>query len=151
LVVLGASGRTFGRFSARGCAGGRIRIRERGNSLVVFVAGEGGVEGALSEFGCDGDEQGVGVTLSLGAAAALNAGDAHEEMAGLRVFGDEVKEALVLAGGAAVLEGVEVAEGWPGAGARAAPAGGPGGWKLVVRGWKHGGRPFGRGDGRRSA
>jgi len=100
-------------------------------------------------LGCDGDEQVVGVTLSLGAAAALNAGDAHEEMAGLGVFGDEVKEALVLAGGAAVLEGVEVAERWPGARAGAAPPGGPGGWRLVVRGWKRGRGPFGRGDGRR--
>jgi hypothetical protein len=39
-------------------------------------------------LGRDGDQQAVGVTLSLGAPAALDAGDSHQEVAGLGFFGD---------------------------------------------------------------
>jgi hypothetical protein len=104
----------------KGLVRGRIRIWERGYSLVVFVLGGGKIEGALSELGYDGDQQAVGVTLSLPAATALDAGDLHQEVAGLRVVGNELKESLVLAGAAAVLEGVEVAGRWAGVGAGAA-------------------------------
>lgn len=117
--------------------------------MVVFVAGDGGIDGALSELGGDGYQQAVGVTLSLVAAAALNAGDAQEDIAGLGVAGDEVEEALVLAGGAAVLEGVEVAAGRAGAGAGATTTCALGGRRPVAGGQKHERRPFGGGDGRR--
>ncbi len=74
MVVLGVSGRLGGCILAGGVESGGIRIRERGDSTVVFVAGGGFVEGALSESGCEGDQQAVGVTLGLLAAASLDAG-----------------------------------------------------------------------------
>ncbi len=75
MVVLGVSGGLCGGFFAGGVEIGGIRIWERGDSTLVFVAGGGIVEGALSEAGCEGDQQAVDVTLSLLAAAALDAGD----------------------------------------------------------------------------
>ncbi len=117
----------YGRFFAGGFKSGGIRIWKRGDSTVVFVAGGGFVEGALSEAGGEGDEQAVGVTLGLLAAAVLDAGDGGKEVARFRAMSEKLEEALLLAGGAAVFEGVEVAEWGAGVGARAAPpAGGQG-------------------------
>ena len=93
-------------FFAGGIESGGIRIWERGYSTVVFVAGGGFVEGAFSEAGCEGDQQAVGVTLGLLAAAALDAGDGGKEVARFRAISEELEEALLLAGGAAVFEGV---------------------------------------------
>ncbi len=112
----------YGRFFAGGVESGRIRIWERGDSTVVFVAGGGIVEGALSESGCEGDQQAVGVTLGLLAAASLDTGDGGKEVAPFRDVSEELEEALMLARGAAVLEGVEVAEWGAGVGAGAASA-----------------------------
>ena len=58
----------YGRFFAGGVKYGVIRIWERGDSTVVFVAGGGIVEGALAAAGGEGDQQAVGVTLGLLAA-----------------------------------------------------------------------------------
>ena len=67
-VVLGVSGRLYGRFVAGGVESGGILTCSRGESTVVFVAGGGIVEGALAEAGGEGDQQAVGVTLGLLAA-----------------------------------------------------------------------------------
>ncbi len=75
-------------FIAGGIESGGIRIWERGYSTVVFVAGSGIVEGAFAEAGCEGDQQAVGVTLGLLAAAALDAGDGGKEVARFRVVSD---------------------------------------------------------------
>ena len=64
MVVLGVSGRLCGCFFAGDVESGGIRIWERGDSTVVFVAGG------------KGDQQAVGVTLGLLAAASLGADDA---------------------------------------------------------------------------
>ncbi len=117
---MGVSGRLCGCFIAGGVESGGIRIRKRRDSTVVFVAGGGFVEGALSEAGCEGDQQAVGVTLGLLAAASLDAGDGGKEVARFRAISEELEEALLLAGGAAVLEGVEVADWGAGVGAGAA-------------------------------
>ncbi len=120
MVVLGVSGRMCGRFFAGGVERGVIRIRERGYSTVVFVAGGGIVEGAFAEAGGEVTEELVGVSFGLAAAAALGAGDGGKEVARFGVVSEELEEALLLAGGAAVLEGVEVAFGRAGVGAGAA-------------------------------
>jgi hypothetical protein len=119
MVVLRVSGRMYGCFFAGGVESGGIRIWERGNSTVVFVAGGGFVEGAFAEAGCKGDQQAVGVTLGLLAAPSLDAGDGGKEVAGLGVVSDELEEALLLARGPPMLEGVEVAARWAGAGSGA--------------------------------
>ena len=103
---MGVSDRMYGCFFAGGVKSGGIRIRERGYSTVVFVAGGGFVEGALSESGCEGDQQAVGVTLGLLAAATLGAGDGGKEVARFGDVSEELEEALLLAGGLPVLEGV---------------------------------------------
>ena len=76
MVVLGVSGRMYGRFLAGEVESGGIRIWERGDSTVVFVAGGGFVEGALSESGGKGDQQAAGVTLGLLAAGRRTRTDA---------------------------------------------------------------------------
>ncbi len=106
MVVLRGSDRMYGRFFAGSAESGGIRIRERGNSTVVFVAGGGFVEGALSESGGESDQQAVGVTLGLLTAASLNAGDAGKEVARFRAISEELEEAPLLAGGLPMLEGV---------------------------------------------
>jgi len=97
MVVLGVSGRMCAYFFAGGVRSGGIRIWERGNSTVVFVAGGGFVEGAFAEAGGEGDQQAVGITLGLLAAASLDAGDGGKEVAGLGVVSDELEETLLLA------------------------------------------------------
>ena len=51
MVVWGVSDRMYGRLFTRGVESEGIRIRERGDSTVVFVAGDGLVEGAFAEAG----------------------------------------------------------------------------------------------------
>jgi len=64
--------------------------------MVVFVAGGGFGEGALTEAGCEGDQQAVGVTLGLLAAAATPGdGDGGKEVARFRVVSEELEEAPV--------------------------------------------------------
>ena len=111
MVVLRVCGRMYGRFFAGGVKYGVIRIWERGGSTVVFVAGGGFVEGAFAQAGGEVTEELIGVSLGLAAATTLDAGDGGKEIARLRVVSDELEEALLLAGGAAVLESVEVAWG----------------------------------------
>ena len=67
-VVLGVSDRTYGRFFTGAVESGGIRIRERGDSTVVFVAGGGFVEGALAEAGDEVTEELVGISSGLAAA-----------------------------------------------------------------------------------
>ncbi len=74
-VVLGVLGRLYGCFFARGVESGGDPYPGAGDSTVVFVAGGGFVEGALSEAGCEGDQQAVGVTLGLLPAPSLDTGD----------------------------------------------------------------------------
>ncbi len=119
MVVLGVSDRMYGRFFAGGVESGGSRIWERGYSAVVFVAGGGFVEGAFAEAGGEVTEELVGVSFGLTAAAALDAGDMEDDFAGLGVVSEEMEEALLLAGGTAVLEGVQVAEWGAGVGAGA--------------------------------
>ena len=127
VVVLGVSDRTYGRLFTRGVESEGIRIRERGDPTVVFVAGDGFVEGAFAEAGGDVTEEPVGDSFSPATAATLGAGDGGKEVARFRAIREELEEALLLAGGAAVLVGVEVAGGRAGVGAGAAPpAGGQG-------------------------
>jgi len=92
-----------------------------GDPTVVFVESGGGIEGALSKSGCEGKQQAVGVTFGLAATATLDAGDGGKEIARFRVISKEPEEALLLAGGAAVLVGVEVAEWGAGVGVGATP------------------------------
>jgi len=125
----------YGRFFAGGVESGGIRIWERGKSTVVFVAGGGFVEGAFAEAGGEVAEETVGVSFGLAAAASLDAGDLEDDFAGLGVVSDELEEALLLAGGAAVLEGVEVAEWGAGVGTGTAPPAGG-------QGSGHGGAPL---------
>ena len=66
----------YGCFFAEGVEIAGIRIWERGDSTVVFVAGGGFVEGALSEAGGEGDQQAAGVTLGLLAAGRRTRTDA---------------------------------------------------------------------------
>lgn len=100
----------YGRFFAGGVKSGVIRIWGRGYCTVVFVAGGGIVEGALTEAGGEVTEELVGVTFGLAAAASLDAGDGGKEVARLRVVSEELEEALLPAGCPAVFVGVEVAE-----------------------------------------
>ena len=101
----------YGRFFAGSVKGGVIRIWERRGYTVVFVAGGGIVEGAFAEAGGEVTEETVGVSLGLLAAASLDAGDGGKEVARLRIVSEELEEAPLLAGGAAVLESVGVAGG----------------------------------------
>ncbi len=96
----------YARFFTGAVESGGIRIREQGNSTVVFVVGSGIVEGAFAEAGGEVTEEAVGVSFGLAAAASLDAGDGGKEVARFRVVSEELEEALLLAGGAAVLEGV---------------------------------------------
>ncbi len=133
---MGVSGRMCAYFVAGGIESGGIRIWERGYSTVVFVAGGGFVEGAFAEAGGEGDQQAVGVTLGLAATPSLDAGDGGKEVARFRAISEELEEALLLAGGASVLEGVEVAEWGAGVGAGAAT--------------RHTGAPFRGNEGRQA-
>ncbi len=90
---------------------GRSRIRGRGDSTVVFVGVYGFVEGEVTDAGGDLVEEADGLASGLALATAVASGDAQEELVGLRVLGDELEEAPVLAGGASVFVGVEVAWG----------------------------------------
>lgn len=74
----------------------------------VFVDVYGFVEGEVTDAGGDLVEEADGLASGLLLSAAVASGDAQEELAGLRVLGDELEEALMLAGGTAVLVGVEV-------------------------------------------
>ncbi len=124
LVVMGGADRVYGRFSGKSAVSGPWRIGGRRDPLVVFVGGGGFVEGAITDAIGDLVEQADGLASGLLLTAAVAAGDVQEELVGLRVLGDELEEAVVLAGGAAVLVGVEVA-GW-GAGAGAGASSGQG-------------------------
>ncbi len=79
--------------------------------MVVFVGVHGFGEGALMDVGGDLVEEADGLALGLLLAAAVATGDVQEELVGLRILGDKLEEAPVLAGGATVLIGVEVAGG----------------------------------------
>ena len=70
-----------------------IRIRERTGSTVVFVAGDGLVEGAFAKAGGEVAEELVGVSFGLAAAASLGAGDGGKEVARFRVVSEELEEA----------------------------------------------------------
>ncbi len=103
---MGVSGRMYGRFFAGGVESGGTRIWERGDSTVVFVAGGCFVEGTFAEAGGEVTEELVGVSFGLAAASSLDAGDGGKEVARFRVVSEELEEALLLAGGPTVLEGV---------------------------------------------
>ena len=85
--------------------------------MIVYEL-EGGAE-EVCEDGC-GDGAGLGLL------AALAGHEAEEGFAGAGDEGEGGGEVLHLAGGLAVLHGVEVAAGCAGAGASAAPAAGAG-------------------------
>jgi len=65
----------YGRFFAGSVKCGVIRIRERRDSAVVFVAGDGRVESAFAEAGGEVTDQLVGDSFGLAAAATPGAGD----------------------------------------------------------------------------
>jgi hypothetical protein len=77
-----------------------------------------GLEGGLEEVGEDGDGDGAGVGL----LTALALHEAGEGFAGVRDEGEGEGELLYLAGGLAMLKGIQVPFGGTSTGASAAPS-----------------------------